>query len=207
MQDDAEALRDQIRSYIDAGFFPEPEFEDEPLDEAVLDEVEMRVEDAGQDDALPVYIRFASELLDERKREESSWVQRTKNDDLDDAFAAMREAGIVALQNAGMTMSDGWSDANQEATEFDAPKGAVFYHGQDLERAVRGGGLMLAFGAYVDDDARHDAESIRVGQAAVAILESHGFDVDWDGTAERRIHVRPFPWKKRAYSTPPPRPE
>jgi len=66
----------------------------------------------------------------------------TVNDRIRRAFAELNKRGIVALQNAGMTMSDGWEDANETATS--STRGATFYHRQDLERAMHGEGLLLA---------------------------------------------------------------
>ena len=49
-------------------------------------------------------------------------------------------------------MSDGLSDISEYLAENgrDGILGYCFYHGQDLERAIAGGGLMLAFGDLED---------------------------------------------------------
>lgn len=125
------------------------------------------------------------------------------NDRLDAAFDELNATGIVAVQGAGYTMSDGWSDVNAIATrlaEADAkkrPHGATFFHQQDLERAVAGRGLLLAFGAYEDDDAKHDAASIAVGKRVCEVLNKHGVPTTWDESVEQRIAIPPFEWRKR----------
>ena len=119
---------------------------------------------------------------------------------LDAAFAELNKNGIVALQDAGYTMSNGWEDANGEAHErreagLDS-KGACFYHRQDRERAEKGDGLHLAFGAYAEDK-DHERASIALGQEIVEVLKKHGFKPRWDGTTTQRIHTGKFAWTKR----------
>ena len=70
-------------------------------------------------------------------------------------------------------MSDGHSEVAEVVAE--APKnhyhGYCFYHGQDVERAISGGGLTIAFGNLSDIE----TESIKVGEAVKNKLNSHGF--------------------------------
>lgn len=120
------------------------------------------------------------------------------NDGIDAAFDELNATGIVALQCAGYTMSDGWSDVNHRAsTRTPPPWGACFYHEQDLERAVAGRGLLLAFGAYEDDDAKHEARSLEVAKRICEVLKKHGVATEWDGTVEQRIRIPPFQWSRR----------
>ena len=81
---------------------------------------------------------------------------------MDEAFDELNASGIIALQNTGMTMSDGLEDVG--AALHERPRGTVrgycFYHGQDLERAVNQEGLWLAFGDLND---QADAK-IKIGQ-------------------------------------------
>jgi predicted DNA-binding WGR domain protein len=113
------------------------------------------------------------------------------------AFAALNSMGIVALENAGYTQSDGWDDVNEIATRLadsgKRPRAGVFYHGQDVVRGRRGEGLMLTFGSYAARDT--DADSIAVGHVIVDVLKSHGFEPKWDGTLSTRIHTGRFEWK------------
>src|SRR5262245_35920175 len=78
---------------------------------------------------------------------EKTWPHVTDCDRLDPVFTELDRGGVFALQNAGDTMSDGCSDVGERLAERDRNlKGYCFCHGQDLERAVAGSGLMLAFG-------------------------------------------------------------
>jgi hypothetical protein len=123
--------------------------------------------------------------------------QRSPRARLRAAFAALNAMGIVALENAGYTQSDGWDDVNEAAGKLaDAgkrPRAGVFYHGQDVARGKRGEGLWLTFGSYAEQDA--DADSIAVGHIIVDVLKSHGFRPKWDGKHFTRIHTGRFEWK------------
>lgn len=112
-------------------------------------------------------------------------------------FAELNSRGIVALENAGYTMSDGWNDVNEIATKLDKagerPRAGVFYHGQDLERAKLGMGLDLAFGSYARRNAEKD--SVAVGHIVVEVLKAHGFTPKWNGSVHTRIHTGRFKWR------------
>lgn len=150
---------------------------------------------------------LAAKLLRERDALERTWKDRSTNDDLDDALAALNARGIVALQDPGWTQSMGW-DAAHEARLLrekagETVRGAVFYHTQDLERALQGEGLYLAFGAFVDN---YSAEADRaIAREVCEVLAEHGIACSWDGAADQRVRILPFPWRKRRSSKAPPR--
>lgn len=126
--------------------------------------------------------------------------------DVTAAFAALRRRGIVALRNAGYTQGDGWADIAEHRHRAELageqPRGGVFYHGQDAERARAGGVLYLAFGAFIDGPA-HEAASVALAQEVAEVLRAHGFVVTWDGTADQRLAIEPVPAKEPP--PPPPR--
>jgi hypothetical protein len=173
----------------------------------LLSDIRERVQDelGAPDDALCKELRVHAEALFEKQRvAEEKWTRRTTNDAIDSAFAALNRAGIVALQNAGYTMSDGWEDVNGLARKKPTrPRGATFYHGQDLERGVAGEGLWLAYGAYEDDAKKHDAASVAIGRAIVDQLARFGVETAWDGTVDQRIAIRPFRWRRRRFTKAP----
>ena len=136
-----------------------------------------------------------------QRASEAGWPDETMNDRIDRAFEELTEHGVVALQDAGYTLSDGWSDVHEAAPDVPRAWGGVFFHRQDVERGVEGDGLMLAFGAFVDG-AAHEAESLRLARLTCAVLERHGVPTTWDGTLERRIAIDPFPWQRRRPRTP-----
>ncbi|UGQ11317.1 hypothetical protein LO772_31725 [Yinghuangia sp. ASG 101] len=130
---------------------------------------------------------------------------RTHHDDaIDRSFDELNDRGIVALQNAGDTMSDGWTDVYEVASTRSAPaRGAVFYHGQDLDADVAGEGLRLAFGAFEDDLAKRDDPGAEIARDVRDVLTSHGVRVKWDGAVSSRIEIPPFAWRKRRWTAAP----
>jgi hypothetical protein len=130
-----------------------------------------------------------------KRAAEKTWPVSTDCDRLDDAFVDLNDSGIIALHNTGMTMSDGRADVGEALNERERGDilGYCFYHGQDLSRAVNGGGLFIAFG---DLDA-DPAQKVDVGHQIKKTLTFHKFEVEWNGDPERRLCIPKFDWKRR----------
>jgi hypothetical protein len=126
---------------------------------------------------------------------EKSWPQETDCDRLDRVFETLNAQGICALQNAGYTQSDGFSDVSEVIAEEGREnfRGYCFYHGQDLERAIAGHGLLLAFG----DLEQSEAQSIAIARSIIEALTKERFTTKWDGTTKQRIDIRNIDWKRR----------
>ena len=130
--------------------------------------------------------------------EKATWPSLTDCDKLDNAFTALGARGIVGLQNAGFTQSDGYEDFRdvyENLPRRDKIIGYCFYHGQDLERAVKGQGLHLAFGPA--DPKNEEVEGPRVGAVIIEELARAGFVAQWNGTFGHRIFVPKIDWKRR----------
>lgn len=185
-------LREAFAHWACSGYAPD-----------LLEEVEERLEDllgAPPDRSLVGEMRaLARTALEERRAAEAQWSEPTTNDRLSEAFADLEDRGIVALEDAGYTLADGWEDARAAADEFPEARGAVFFHGQDVERGVRGEGLHLAFGAFSGGD----AAAVAVGREVVEVLARHGLHPAWTGSAAARIELPPFPWQKRQFTDSP----
>lgn len=178
-----EYCRSCIRGWVRSGWYT-PETTVEMLDDILEEE-----DDA---DALRDFIR--TEFV-ERDAEETTWPRETDCDRIDRAFATIASQGIVALQNAGYTMSDG----HEEVGEALAPhprgtfRGYCFYHGQDLERAVDSGALFLAYA-----DLRDTPEGkLTVGKIVREAFLREGFTCEWNEDVNKRILVTGIDWKKR----------
>lgn len=169
--------------------------------EGLLDELRERAEDlVGEvsEDELDQLAAYVEGRVADQLELEASWGdEETVNDRIDEAFAELLDDGIVALQNAGYTLSDGWEDAEEARRDVPDAVGAVFWHGQDTERAVRGEGLLLAFGSFTRG-AGHVAESLEVARKACDALRKHGVEVAWSGELNDRIRIAPFAWRKRS---------
>ena len=136
--------------------------------------------------------------LEQLRAEQTGWPAETDCDRLDRVFEALNLKGIIALQNAGYTQSDGYEHVCRVFRETEDPspiRGFCFYHAQDLERAARGARLFLAFGPM--DPEKEETDGLKIGADIVNELERYGFQVKWDGTFKRRILIENFDWKKR----------
>lgn len=106
---------------------------------------------------------------------------------LDVLFAALTQAGLVALQDAGMTQSDGFSDCSEVFHERGGVAaglhGFCFYTRQDRNRAKREGRLDLAFWGAPEGA---DADMLRVGELIVRAAEAAGLPATWNGSSGRR---------------------
>lgn len=152
-------------------------------------------EDADED----MLRRAVDEEFEKKAAAEATWPAETDCDRLDRTFEKLNDEGIIALHNAGYTMSDGLSDVGEVLSEYGRHgiRGYCFYHGQDLERAVNGGGLMLAFGD-LDSDAK---QKIAIGQFVKQALEDQGFVIEWNGDPESRLNIPNLDWKRREPTT------
>jgi hypothetical protein len=188
---------------------------DRPLDPEVLEEISVVVRTGVHDNGRLMAIfreeMYAPGEFDESsvaaaieaarkewEQEKEQWPEVTDCDRLDEAFEAINTRGIIAIQNAGYTQSDGYHDFREAYARH--PKksevlGYCFYHGQDLERAVRGGGLYLAFGP--TDPTDEQARGLLVGNVVRDELTRVGLAIEWDGTFATRMHLPDYVWQRR----------
>ena len=190
MSDERDYVQQRLALLIQSGFHSAEEAL-ELLDDAI-EELE----------APPVWrkwmTKFAAELEQRQREREREWSERTTNDRLDAVFAELDGGRFVALQNAGYTMSEGWEDVHEHRARSGKTKiGAVFYHGQDLERGVAGEGLLLAYGTFDGDDPEGD---VKVGREICEVFAGHGFELEWNGDPNQRLRVRPFAWQRRYFT-------
>lgn len=132
------------------------------------------------------------------RRDQRTWPAVTDWDRLDVAFTALEARGVLAMHVAGYTQSEGYEDVMAAYARRGHPAGTIgycFYHGQDAERAMAGGGLYLAFGPI--DPALEAREGPRIGAMVAEAVEAQGFTIAWNGTFAQRLHVRPFVWQRR----------
>jgi hypothetical protein len=195
-EEDRKFIRDAFTFWVRSGF-------EDPHE--LIEEIALRTHDlvgeapSSFHDELKELVQ--SELEAQRARE-ATWEDETVNDRLEEAFAELWDRGIVALQNAGYTMAEGWEDVADAREQMPEARGAVFFHQQDTERAVDGKGLLLAFGSFAEGE-EHKPQSLLVGQEVCDVLRKHGVEVSWDGNVDRRIEISPFPWRNRMFTSPP----
>lgn len=131
-------------------------------------------------------------------KEKEDYPEVTDCDRLDECFDALEKRGLIALQKAGFTQSDGYEDfqeAYQRHSNQETVLGYCFYHGQDLIRAMLEGILFLAFGPANPDD--EDTKGSEIGNIVREELERVGLKVEWNGTFDERMHIAGLNWQKR----------
>jgi hypothetical protein len=176
MDNQAVAL-DAVRRYVWSGMHNADEIA-EIIDEAIFEPGQI------DQDWLRAEIAKAFRL---KRIEEETWPKVTDCDRLDHVFESLGEQGILALQNAGYTQSDGLSDVSQfyheAGGEQSGIEGYCFYHGQELERVMESGELWLAFGHLSGED----EPGVEIGRRIKRAFEAAGFTVEWDGSVKTRL--------------------
>src|SRR5262249_25555479 len=81
-----------------------------------------------------------AEEVEVKRTEERSWPAVTDCDRLDEVFASLNEAGILALHNAGYTASEGIEEMSERYYETGGEESGItgycFYHRQDMQAAL-----------------------------------------------------------------------
>lgn len=170
--------------------------------ESALDELSDEIDEL---DAPPIWRRALSkqarQLEDQQREREADWDDFTVNDRIDSAFLELDARRVVARQNVGYTLSEGWADLRPMANRGGrAQLGGLFYHGQDLERALVGEGLMLAFGSFEPDDPEGD---IAVAREVIEVFARNGIELEWNGSPDTRLSIAPFEWRRRHFTDAP----
>lgn len=185
MTDSDKYVLDAIKAWVWSGFYS-PADVDEMIDDIL---------EGGEDED---FLRAAVKPEFENKAEqEKLWPAETDCNRLDAAFSALETYKVLALHNAGYSMSDG----HQEAFEVMQDRGKnnfigyCFYHGQDVEHALAGHGLMIAYDSVTNDV----TEMLKIGEMVVSVLQTAGFEVEWDGNPQKRINIPNFDWKRRGH--------
>lgn len=190
MSEDQQFIFDSIYTQIRSGFYSL-----EDVQNNILEEIEDNgfADEISEEWAYDQINRVNEELL----KESESWGTATQTNRLIDAFDELAESKIIALHYSGFTIEDGeYEVVEVERTLIDNGEksdGYCFYHGQDLERAVRGEGLYISFQKINNES---DAVSREVAKKIITVLEKHDLKVDWNGKATSRIFLPDFKWER-----------
>lgn len=177
----------QIDVLVRGGFVPASEIADMVIESFDSEELDA--------DEVQGHTKAALRAL---RRQAASWPAVTDCEKLDAVFRALGDRHLIAIQNAGYTQSDGYSDVGEVLRSHPQRSeviGYCFFHGQDLERAVNGDGLYLAFGPI--DPKLEQTVGAQVGRLIVEELGRAGLEATWDGTFAQRIFLPHVDWKRR----------
>lgn len=169
----------------------------ESLEDIIDGAMEAVEEEAWESEISEEWVREVLGREYARNEEESkNWQHPTDTEKLRAAFDNLCKDGIVALHNAGYTLSEAVYDCQemwQHLEDADVkPIGYCYYHGQELERVIEEGTLLIGFDG---EKPKNDKEAIIIGHKIVNQLKEQGFSVKWDGTASKRIEVQDFNWQ------------
>jgi len=109
--------------------------------------------------------------------------------DIDLVFEKLNASNLIALQDAGYTQSDGFSDCSEafyKNPQKDTIKGFCFYTRQDLERAKETSMLMLGYWGAPDGE---DKSTESIGNLIIETFKQANFNVQWSGKASDRPYV------------------
>jgi hypothetical protein len=180
-------MRETINRDVAAGF--------RDPDDIVEGVVEMLADQYDEDELRPDAERLLRRAVKAHQRDQATWSATTDCDRLDAAFAELEGAGIVARQNFTCCQNCGHYEIGDEiAAARQAGRevhGYTFYHMQDTDSAVDGGGLYLAYGAVGKDGSVQE-----VGREIVKVLRRHKLKTKWNGSEKQRIFVS-LDWKRR----------
>jgi hypothetical protein len=164
--------------------------------EALCDNVRDAFEGDAADSSLDAIPEMIDAAIAAHRRDQQNWPIVTDCDKLDAAFAALEDEGIVARHHFTCCGTCGAAEIGDEIDATVARghnvEGYTFYHMQDTERAVEGGGLYLNYGSVDNDDER----SVAIGRRIARVMLASGLEIDWDGSLGKRIGVT-LDWKRR----------
>jgi bifunctional non-homologous end joining protein LigD len=125
--------------------------------------------------------------LEQIKMETKNW--KKAKVDIDLVFQKLTASGFIALQDAGYTQSDGFSDCSEayhKHPESSSVIGFCFYTRQDLERAKNTSILMLGYWGAPDGE---DKATEKVGRLIIEAFDQANFEVQWSGKSSDRPSV------------------
>lgn len=189
MTENEKYLYDHFLISIKSGF--------ESLEDIISDALEAVDNEGWEKEISEEWIRETfTHAYEKHEQKSKTWQRPTDTDKLHAAFDHLCRNRIVALHNAGYTQSDAifdvqdvWQDLEDEGIK---PIGYCYYHGQDLERVIETGELNIGF---YGEKENNDKEAIIIGNKVVETLKAQGFEINWDGSASKRIAIDNFNWQ------------
>ena len=190
--EDHTEIEEELRHYIGidiAGAF-------KPLSEILETAVEIVSDEFDETTVRKLAAKIYDEELERYIDSQRSWPKITDCDRLDSAFEELQSIGIIASQNAiccqTCAAAEVWEQVEAKINEGSNVIGMTFYHEQDTESALEGGGIYLSYGAVENTD----QAAIKIGDEIRRVLSDHGLMVSWNGELSKRIGVE-LNWQRR----------
>lgn len=190
MTENEKYLYDHFLIDIKSGF--------QSLEDIIEGAIEAVEEEAWEHEISDQWIRETFTREYEKNLQASkTWGADTDTNKLVEVFNKLcSKDNILALHNIGYTDSEAIYDTQeiwQQLEDEDIhPIGYCYYHGQDLERVITDGELLIGFSGVRENN---EKEAIQIGVKVVKALEDAGFEVEWKNSASDKIHVVNFNWQ------------
>ena len=186
--DPAGGVRDYMRREIAAAYLSR--------EDIIRQAIEYVDGDMGEEEASALVHQLWPDLVAHHRAAQQHWPRLTDSDRLDAAFDTMETRGIIARQNFTCCGTCGsaeiWDEIAGAQEKGAVVRGYTFFHWQDTEGAVDGGGLYLNYGSVEDGE----EAALGIAREIVEVLDGHGLTSDWDGSWNRRIGVL-MDWQRR----------
>ncbi|WP_409200841.1 DUF6891 domain-containing protein [Methanobrevibacter sp. DSM 116169] len=115
---------------------------------------------------------------------------------LEEVFKDLNKKNIIAIHNCGYDLEDGINDVLELYNHLKInklnPDGFCFYTFEDVEEAILEESLFLTFA----DFHKNKDEALKIGQIIVDTLKDYNFNVNWNGSFDEFIEIKPFRWDK-----------
>lgn len=187
-------MRTRIENQVAEGFSERDSIIENAMDSAVDEYQEYE-----RDELEPKVTELTDAAIAAHHKRQARWKRDTDCDRLDQAFAELERQGVVARQNFTCCSTCGHYEIGDEIATFRKKKkksapvsGYAFYHMQDTESAVEGGGIYIKYDTLSNDE----AQKVAVGEAIVAALTAAGLRPEWDGDPNTGVFVN-VTWRKR----------
>ena len=153
-------------------------------------------DDAAESQVRPLATELTDAAFAAHRAEQIGWPRVTDYDRLEAAFDQLEATGILARHNYSCCGTCGaaeiWDELQAALDQGRAVRGYTFYHEQDTEAAVDGDGIFLNYGSAEDSKPAIKA----MAEEIIAALRTHGLEVEWAGSLDKRIQVR-MVWQRR----------
>ena len=101
------------------------------------------------------------------------------------------------IHNAGYDIEEGIQDSFELFTHLKnnkySPEGFCFYTFEDIENVIEDNLLSIAFGDFEYDEEK----GLEIAKKIVNVLNTYGFDIDWNESVDEIIKIKNFIWKKK----------
>ena len=173
----------EIQLLIKSGFYSE----DEILE--IIDD-EFIEEDISEDLILKLLLEN-KENIGELEEDSEDFVNLKR------AFLYLTKENIISIHNAGYDIEEGIQDSFELFTHLKnnkySPEGFCFYTFEDIENVIEDNLLSIAFGDFEYDEEK----GLEIAKKIVNVLNTYGFDIDWNESVDEIIKIKNFIWKKK----------